>query len=93
VITLLRPFSSNCYSPNLVWGRSFLGGCTNLHKPSYLSSLYKRGGAEYPGLSKRVGSMKRFLKVVAAVTLSAMDVAIAEQVVSVLLCAPLNEGG
>jgi hypothetical protein len=37
--------------------------------------------------------MKRFLKVVAVVTLSAMAVAIAEQVVSVLLGAPLNEGG
>jgi hypothetical protein len=37
--------------------------------------------------------MKRFLKVVAVVTLSAMAVAIAEQVVCVLFGALLNEGG
>ena len=84
MITLLRPFSSNFYSPNLVWGRSFLGGCINLHKPSYLISLYKRGGAEHPDLSKRVGSMKRFLMWVTTVTLSARALAIAQHHVSVL---------
>jgi hypothetical protein len=36
--------------------------------------------------------MKRFLMFVAVVTLSAMAVAIAEQLISVLLGAPLIEG-
>jgi hypothetical protein len=36
--------------------------------------------------------MKRFLMLVAVVTLSATAVAIAEQLVSVLLDAPSNEG-
>jgi hypothetical protein len=36
--------------------------------------------------------MKRFLMFVAVVTLSAMAVAIAEQLISVLLGAPLFEG-
>jgi hypothetical protein len=63
---------------------SFLKGCANLYKPSYFTSLYKRGGAEHPDLSKRVGSMKRFLTSMTVVTLLSMAVAIAQQHVSVL---------
>jgi hypothetical protein len=83
-LLILGPFPSNPYSSNLVCRRSFLGGCAIVRKPAYLTSLYKRGGAEHSGLSKRVGSMERFLVWVRAVTLSAMALSIAQHHVSVL---------
>jgi hypothetical protein len=45
-------------------------------------------GAECPGLSKRMGSMKRSLMSVTVVTLSAMAVASAEQHIPVSRGAP-----
>jgi hypothetical protein len=42
--------------------------------------LYKRGGADHPGLSKRVGPMQCFLMFVTIVTQLAMALAIAQHV-------------
>ena len=68
--------------------RGLLGGCAILGKPSYLTSLYKRGGAGHPDLSECVGAMKRFLMLMREVTLLVVALVIVPQNASVLRGAP-----